>query len=44
VRIVESERGSLFYLCKAAREDARLSKYPPLPVLVCHAYERATGY
>lgn len=38
VRVIESERGSRFYLCQAARSDARLPKYPRLPVLACVAF------
>jgi hypothetical protein len=38
VRVVESGRGSRFYMCTAAQHDPRLKKYPPLPVLSCPAY------
>ncbi|MFT3921172.1 MAG: hypothetical protein QM778_01425 [Myxococcales bacterium] len=38
-RVIESGRGSRFYLCTAAQRDPRLRKYPPLPVLSCFAYE-----
>lgn len=41
VRIIESGRGSRFYMCTEAQRDPRLKKYPPLPVLQCVAYEPA---
>ena len=46
VRIIESGRGSRFYMCTAAQRDTRLRKYPALPVLQCFAYapsEREPG-
>jgi hypothetical protein len=39
-RVVESGRGSRFSLCRMAADDARLTRYPQLPVLYCPAYER----
>lgn len=43
-RIIESKRGSRFYLCERSRVDPRFPKYPPLPVLRCIGYEpNATG-
>ena len=41
VRIVESGRGSRFYMCTEAQRDGRLKKYPPLPVLQCAAFKSA---
>ena len=38
-RIVESPRGSTFYLCRRSESDARFPKYPPLPVWTCIGYE-----
>lgn len=38
-RIVESRRGSRFYLCELSAADARYAKYPSLPVLRCGGYE-----
>lgn len=35
VRIIRSERGSTFYMCKLAAQDARYPKYPGQPVLSC---------
>jgi hypothetical protein len=43
VRIVRSDRGSVFYLCQLSLVDARFRKYPSLPVLACAGYDCA-GY
>ncbi len=43
-RIVQSARGSTFYLCRLAEIDPRFAKYPRLPVLRCAGYAaRETG-
>jgi len=34
-RIVETDRGSRFYLCELAKTDPRFSRYPRLPVVAC---------
>ena len=41
VRIVRSDRGSVFYQCLLSAVDARFPKYPTLPVLKCPGYEKA---
>jgi hypothetical protein len=41
VRVVQNTRGSTFYLCRLAEEDARFPKYPRLPVLRCAGYDSA---
>jgi len=38
-RLIESDRGSTFYLCEKSMTDARFPKYPRLPVLQCAGYE-----
>jgi hypothetical protein len=38
VRIIESRRGSRFFLCRMAEVDPRFAKYPRLPVLRCIGY------
>jgi hypothetical protein len=38
VRVIESRRGSRFYLCQLSEVDARFPKYPRLPVLQCIGY------
>lgn len=40
VKVIQSAKGSTFYLCERARTDPRFVKYPPQPVLVCAGYER----
>lgn len=38
-QVVESERGSVFYLCQRSRTDPAFPKYPALPVVRCSGYE-----
>jgi hypothetical protein len=38
-RLVESAKGSRFWLCRLAETDARFKRYPALPVLRCAGYE-----
>ncbi len=38
-RRVESAKGSVFYQCRRARDDARFRDYPPLPVRACVGFE-----
>ena len=40
-RVVQSARGSTFYLCHLAETDPRFARYPRLPVLRCAGYEPA---
>ena len=42
VRVVRSDRESVFYLCELSFVDARFPKYPRLPVLSCEGYVEAT--
>lgn len=37
---IESDRGSIFFLCQLALTDPRFQKYPRLPVLSCIGYEQ----
>jgi hypothetical protein len=39
-RIIRNDRGSIFLLCERALTDPTFPKYPRLPVLECHGYER----
>jgi hypothetical protein len=39
VKIVTSQRGSIFLLCLLSAEDPRFSKYPPQPVVSCEGFE-----
>lgn len=38
-RRIESDRGSLFLLCRRSRTDARYPRYPRLPVRRCAGYQ-----
>jgi hypothetical protein len=40
-RMVESDRGSVFWRCELAATDSRFPKYPRLPVIQCSGYEKA---
>lgn len=40
MRRMESDRGSVFYMCQRSLTDATFPKYPRLPVLQCAGYER----
>jgi hypothetical protein len=40
MRLVESDRGSTFYLCERSASDPGFPKYPRLPVLQCRGYEQ----
>ena len=42
VRVVDSNRGSRFYMCEKSREDSRFNKYPRLPVMNCGGFVRLT--
>jgi len=39
MRKMESDRGSIFYLCQRSAADPTFPKYPRLPVLQCRGYE-----
>ena len=39
VRIIRSDRGSIFYLCRRNATDPAYPQYPRLPVLICRGYE-----
>ncbi len=40
VRIIESDKGSVFVLCGRAKDDPRFPRYPPQPVVRCSGFER----
>jgi hypothetical protein len=42
-RVIESERGSVFYFCERSRTDPSFPKYPRLPVLRCTGYVPKEG-
>jgi len=39
VRIIRSDRGSVFYLCRRSATDPNYAQYPRLPVVSCRGYE-----
>ena len=41
VRLIRSNRGSVFYQCDLSFTDSHFKKYPRLPVLNCRGYEQA---
>lgn len=43
VRIVDTRKGSRFYLCELSEVDPRFAKYPPIPVLRCIGYTPASS-
>jgi hypothetical protein len=40
-RKIQSDRGSVFFLCKLSETDPAFPKYPRLPVLSCSGYTPA---
>jgi len=39
MRRIESDRGSIFYMCQRSLTDASFPKYPRLPVSQCRGYD-----
>ena len=39
MRLLTSDRGATFYLCKRSASDKNYPKYPQLPVIHCRGYE-----
>ena len=37
-RVVESRRGSRFYLCELSKVDPSFRRYPELPVMACSGF------
>lgn len=38
-RVIESDRGVRYWMCRRAATDSRFAKYPRLPVVACRGYE-----
>jgi hypothetical protein len=38
-KIIESAKGSKFYLCLFSKINPNFPKYPTLPVLICEGYK-----
>lgn len=43
MRLIQSDRGTKFYLCRLSATDPSFPKYPRLPVLQCSGYTRESG-
>lgn len=43
VRIVDTRKGSRFFLCQLSDVDPRFPRYPRTPVLQCIGYARAAS-
>lgn len=41
VKVVETRKGSRFYLCQLSDVDPRFPKYPRLPVVACPGFRPA---
>ena len=41
-RVIRSDRGSIFYLCRLSATDPNFAKYPRLPMLSCTGYKPAS--
>jgi hypothetical protein len=39
MRLVRTDRGSVFYQCQRSATELRYPKYPTLPVLQCRGHE-----
>ncbi len=39
-RRIESDRGSVFFMCQLSFTESKFAKYPRLPVLECSGYLR----
>jgi hypothetical protein len=37
-RQIESDRGSIFFMCKLSFQDSAYAKYPRLPMRICSGY------
>jgi hypothetical protein len=38
--VINTPRGSTFYLCRLSETDPRFDKYPRLPVIRCAGYQK----
>jgi hypothetical protein len=43
VQVVESDRGTRFYLCRRSLTDPRFPRYPQIPVIACVGFESDPG-
>jgi len=42
VRLIRSDRGSVFFQCLLAARDPEFPKYPQIPVVSCRGYSRGS--
>ncbi len=42
-RVTGNRRGSIFWLCRLSRDDARFRRYPRLPVVRCPGFEPSSA-
>jgi len=38
-RVIESDRGSRFWLCERSKTDPSFPRFPPLPVTACRGFD-----
>ena len=43
VKVIESERGSMFYLCRLSASNPRYDRYPRQPVVFCAGHEKVVS-
>jgi len=43
VRVIDTRKGSRFYMCQLSEVDPRFPKYPRTPVLQCVGYTPASA-
>lgn len=39
LKVISSDKGSTFLMCRRAATDPRFAKYPPQPVRICAGHE-----
>jgi hypothetical protein len=42
-RLIESDRGSVFFYCERSKTNPQFPKYPRLPVVRCSGYVEISG-
>ncbi|HEY5377468.1 MAG TPA: hypothetical protein VIK01_27500 [Polyangiaceae bacterium] len=40
-RVIQTTKGSEFWLCEKSKTDPRFTKYPPLPIRACLGFARS---
>ena len=39
LKVIRSDRGSVFYLCRLSFTDPRFPRYPAIPVVACPGFQ-----